>query len=419
MASVSYSPGIATEPCGRTSRARRLRHMLCDGLESAWRSGRLSRPSLDPEALLAKAGARQRDADAGRSWRKRLDLLVGALHREAALTPLGLTIAHGQLVAALANRFRAEALWRRHPEILSISIPAPILIIGHMRSGSTRVHRLLACHPAVTATRFYESWNPVPRLPLLGSFADRYARAAFALGIAGLLNPAFRAIHPTGAFAVDEEIGLQNLSVFGAAFEAQWNVPSFVAHIETMNTEPVYAEFRRLLQTLAWLRPAHRDRRWVLKVPQFSQDLPSLLRAFPDASVVRLHRDPAEIVGSSASLVRGMMEVQSDAVDPVAVGREWVRKVGLREARMAQVPGTGPDIVNVDYEDMERDWRGESARLCRALKLEWNPAVERRVGRLIGGRTSARSSGHNYSLAEFGLTADAVRRAVSAGASGR
>lgn len=392
--------------------------MLSAALERAWTGGWLSRPALDPEALIAAAIRRTGLAFApqdGSGWRTRLDILAQALEQEAALSPLGLTIAHGQLVAALANRLRAEALWRRHPEILAIPIKAPVLVVGQMRSGSTRVQRMLACNPELTATRFYESWNPLPRVPWLGAFADRYARAATALCAARLLNPGFAAIHPTGALAVDEEIGLQNLSIFGAAFEAQWRVPSFVEHIEAADARPAYAEFRRLLQTLAWLRPAHRGRRWVLKVPQFAQDLPALIETFPDALVVRLHRDPVAVVGSSASLARCMMEVQSDAVDVPAIGREWLRKTALRQRRMDRaLAHSGVRRVTIDYAAMEEDWREQARRLHRAMGLAFTPAVERRIERYLAGATGAAGAagGHRYSLAAFELDSRMVRAGV-------
>ncbi len=160
-------------------------------------------------------------------WRDRLDRLTHALHTEAALSPLGTIIAYGQLVAALANRARMHALWKRHPEILSRPFRAPIIILGQMRSGSTRMQRLLACDPRLAHTRFFESWNPLPALRRSVPIDDRRLRAWLALRCARWLNPAFGTIHPTGTTQPDEEIGLHNISIFGSAFEAQWRIPSF------------------------------------------------------------------------------------------------------------------------------------------------------------------------------------------------
>lgn len=403
-------PRDATAPS--SSAAPRVNALL----EKAWSKGWLSRPALEPDALIAAARTRTGLLGLGAEdgWRARLDLLVQALHREAALTPLGQVIAYGQLVSALANRARAQALWQRHPEILDTPIPAPIVVLGQMRSGSTRMQRLLACDPGLAHTRFFESWNPLPRR----NFDDRALRGWIGLRCAHWLNPEFGTIHPTGTRQPDEEIGLHNVSIFGSAFEAQWRVPSFVAACEAMDTRPVYGEFKRLLQTIAWLRGEGGDRPWVLKVPQLTQDLSAVLEVFPDARLVCLDRPAVALVASSASLVHSQMRVQSDAVDKAWIGREWLRKIALRQRRMAAARA-GADVPQVDvaFDAMGADWLAEMRRVYRALGMVLTPAVERRMARYMAQRVHRTLAGHRYTLEEFGLSRGQVDAAMLASAS--
>ena len=389
-----------------------------DVLDGAWRKGWLSRPSLDPQALLASArrSTGLDDAGADLGWRLRLDLLTEALHGEAALSPLGLSIAHGQLVSALANRLRAHALWRRHPDILTQPIVAPIVVLGQMRSGSTRMQRLLACDPQLTYTRFFERWNPLPKRRSSMSPDDRRLRGWLALRCASLLNPEFDAIHPTGTTEPDEETGLQNISIFGSAFEAQWRIPSFARHGEANDARPVYEEFKRLLQTIAWLRRDRRPRPWVLKMPQLTQDLDALLQVFPDARLICLHRPADALVASSASLAQSQMRVQSDRVDAHWIGREQLRKVALRQRRTreARAASVVPQ-VDVCYDDMNRDWRGEMQRVYAMLNLALTPEIETRMARYLAKPDHRKLASHRYSLADFGLSSEDVRRALDAG----
>lgn len=368
------------------------------------------RPSLDPDALIASAieAAGSKDFGPDRGWRERLAVLTNALEREARLTPLGRTIAHGQLLAALTGRLRARALWRERPEIARIPLPRPIVVLGQMRSGTTRMQRLLACDRRFTFTRFFESWCPVPSR---GWFDDRRLRAGAALATARWLNPRFAAIHPTSTGAPDEEFGLHNLSIYGATFEAQWRVPSFAAHCEATDPAPVYAELRKLLQTLAWLRGEREPHSWVLKLPQFMADLPALLAVFPDARLVCLSRDPAAVVASSCSLVRNQMEMQSDCVDPIWIGREWLRKTMLRERRAGEARRRA-DVaqVEVDYRAIDADWRGEMRRVYAGLGETLTAQVEARMARFLA-RSRQRAGGHRYGLEEFGLSDGEVRRA--------
>jgi hypothetical protein len=384
-------------------------------LEHAWNRGWLSRPVLEPDHLIAAArattGLEEFGGDEG--WRDRLRDLTQALHAEAALTPLGTVIAYGQLVAAVADRARVHALWRRHPEILEQPIPRPVIVLGQMRSGSTRMQRLLACDPRLAHTRFFESWNPVP-IARRRWLDDRRLRAWIGLRCAKWLNPEFAVVHPTGLTQADEEIGLHNVSIFGAAFEAQWRIPSFAAASEALDTRPVYAEFKRLLQTVAWLRGERGDRPWVLKLPQFTQDLDSLLAAFPDARLVCLDRPAPALVASSASLVQSQMTVQSDAVDPRWIGREWLRKVALRDrrTRRARARADVPQI-DVGFDAMGADWEAEMHRVYRMLDLPLTPEVRGRMARYSGQRRHAKLADHRYALADFGLSDAEVERGMS------
>ena len=412
---ASSGRGIRLSP---DSAAPRYDHARLNALlEQAWRRGWLPRPVLDADVLIAAARRRTGLETLGedRGWLDRLQILTQALHDEARLTSLGQVIAYGQLVAALANRARMHALWKRHPEILDRPVRAPIVVLGQMRSGSTRVQRLLACDPRLAHTRFFESWNPVPAWARLGPVDDRRARGWLALRVARWLNPEFDIIHPTGTGQPDEEIGFHNIAIFGAAFEAQWRVPGFAAACETMDTRPVYAEFRRLLQTVAWLRRERGDRPWILKVPQMTQDLDSVLATFPDARLVCLDRPAAALVASSASLVRNQMQVQSNAVDPHWIGREWLRKVQLRQRRTADARNRfdGPQI-DVTFDEIGADWRGTMRRVYGMLGMPLLPEVEARMERYLARKRHRRLADHLYSLEDFGLTEDDVAAGLPA-----
>jgi hypothetical protein len=387
-------------------------------LEHAWSRGWFHRPTLEPEALLGAARRVDGLEDFGYEdgWRDRLDRLCHALQDEARLNALGTTIAYGQLVAALAARLRATAMWRRNPGIADVAITAPIIVVGQMRSGSTRMQRLLACDPGFTFTRFFESWNPLPRWPRM-PVDDRRLRGWAALRVAGALNPKFGVIHPVRCHQADEEIGLHNISLYGAAFEAQWRIPSFARFSENMDRRGVYSEFKRHLQMIRWLRKERQDKPWILKLPQFSQDLGPLLETFPDARVVSLHRDPVSVVGSSASLVHNQMTVQSDHVDRDWIGQEWLRKVGLRRRRtVADLSRYDPAAIDVTYDDMQADWRGEMRRVYQMLECPISPEAERRMARFVAKRGHRKLRRHAYDIADYGLSEKQIHGVLGGGA---
>jgi hypothetical protein len=383
-------------------------------LERAWTRGWFERPQLEPAALIAAAQGTTGLGSFGQEdgWRERLGRLCHALDSEAALNPVGTTIAYGQLVAALSARLRAAATWQRHPEIAQVPITAPIIVVGQMRSGSTRMQRLLACDRRLAYTRFFESWNPLPRWPRM-PLDDRRLRGWLALRVAHGLNPNFGVIHPVRSHQADEEIGLHNIALYGAAFEAQWRIPGFAQHGERTDSRPIYAEFKRHLQTIRWLRKERDDKPWILKLPQFSQDLDAVLDTFPDARIVVLHRDPVQVVGSCASLVHNQMTVQSDTVDRGWIGQEWLRKVAMRDRRIAEARRRH-DVPSVDvaFSDMHADWLEQMRTVYATVGLDLTDETRRRMAGFMRKRGHRKLRRHHYDIADYALTAEQIRQSM-------
>lgn len=401
--SVAFPQPLPRPPAAAADRRVAALNTL---IARSWDAGVKARPDLDPASLLARAGR----IDAAGHVVPLLEGLTAAL-AEARLTPLGQTVAEHQLLGVLKARRRALAMIARHPEITTIPITAPIIVLGQMRSGTTRVQRLLAADRRLDHTRFYESWRPVPS----GRFDPRRLRAAIGLAATRAVNPQMATIHPSSANGPDEEIGLLALSLASTQFEVQWRIPAFARRLETIDRTPVYAEFKAFLQLTRWLRGTRVDRPWVLKVPQFTQDLGALLDIFPDARLIAVNRDPAAVVASAASLVENQMALQSEAIDRRWIGAEWLRKVRLRQATVARVTAArAPAMITTDYAALDADWRLEAARLYAFLGLPLTAAVIARMAAFLDASATDRRPAHRYTLAAFGLDAAGVRAALAA-----
>lgn len=348
--------------------------------------------------------------------RGQLHVLLAATREEARLNPFGRLIAQGSTLKVLIDRLRAEAIFKAHPEILSRPVVAPVVIVGHMRSGTTRLQRLLGADDRFAALRLYEAMAPVPSNGALrkiraGRPDPRIVATRRALGFLDWMNPGIGEAHPTGALEVDEELGLLEASLTGAQLEAQRRIPSFARHGEATDQTPAYDYMRKLLQLAGWLRGEDPAKRWLLKTPQHLQDLPALLRVFPDAQLIFTHRDPVKVVASGASLVWNHMIVQSDHVEADWIGAEWLYKT---EHRTNAAESARPAILSrqqhdVHFADMERDWRAEIRRTYAFLGMELTPAalaaMEAYIARAEVDHGHRR---HRYRPEDFGLSAHAV-----------
>jgi hypothetical protein len=229
----------------------------------------------------------------------------------------------------------AQQWFTAHPEILARPLPHPVIVVGPMRSGTTRMHRLLSSDHRFTHLRSFETISPVPRPGFTHDGKDTRIRLASRIHkVARLSNPRTLTIHPTGPLQPEEELGLLVNSMWSMKHEAQWFVPSYARWCEEQDPLPAYEQMARLLKLVGWAQQSSSLRPWVLKTPQHMMDLPTLMQVFPDARLIFTHRDPLAVVGSAASLAWNQTVIYSDRADPRAVGEEWLRKTRVQIARM-------------------------------------------------------------------------------------
>ena len=363
-------------------------------LEAAWAKGLSNYPSLEAGALREKAGgvpkSSARSAADDADFSERLDALCASLAGEARLNSLGRTIAHGQLARVIKLRAGLGALWDKRPQLLQTTLAPPIIVIGQMRSGTTRIHRLLAADPAHCATRFCDSWAPVPASPDL-----RPLWSSLALTMARAVNPWLDTVHPFGAARADEELGWLAGSLDHAAYEAQWRIPTYSQWSEARDPAPLAREFARILRSdAAHASNAHLPR--VMKCPQFSEILPALLKEFPDARLVIAKRDDEAVLHSCISLVANQMAVQSDAADLSWIKREWQRKLKLRAERMeAALDGFSGHVTHMPFDELGRQPEAAITRAYAELELALTPEALTAIRREL--KRSERSRHHDHS----------------------
>ena len=379
------------------------------------RLGVVGSAQLDKHFLMDQAAAATGLDDFGDRWFERpFDALLDSVKHEARLNAAGDFSAMKQFHHVLRDRLYAQMWFKRHPEILARPLKNPVVIVGPMRSGTTRLHRLLASDQRFAHLRSFETISPVPRPEfedvLAGEKEDfRPKLAARIMKVARLANPRTLSIHPTGPYEPEEGLGLLVASMWSMKHDAQWHVPSYAQWCEGENPVEAYRHMANLLRLIGWSQQESSLRPWILKTPQHMLDLPALLEVFPDARLIFTHRDPKQVVGSAASLAWNQTIIYSDHNDPAQTGRQWLGKTATMIERMRAARDAIPRdrMIDVQYDDMETDWRGTMERVYRFLELDMAPAVDG-MQRFLDRSARLKRRPHRYSLAEFGLRADEV-----------
>jgi len=410
---------VSDTPPLKASHYHRTPMRLLNGLLQGANKMGLARISLDREELLSRACRQTGLQDFGEeSFLEPMQLLIRALESEADLNPVGRFMNRMNILRLLKGRLYAQDLLRRHPEILEREIPDPVVIVGLARSGTTRLHRLLASDPNFLHLKSWESVYPVPYPECFTARAERKADpriTALNQGLKAVLymSPQIAAVHPLGTFEVEEEIGLIQHGFSTQLFEVQAKIPSFSEWLMTHDQNAAYAYMAVLLKIVSWFRNDPVDKPWILKSPQHMQDLDALLQVFPNAKLVCPHRDPIKVVGSSCSMAWNAIVRDSASVTPQWVGQEWLTKTERMVQKNLRVRAdTAPPQNQYDvlYADITADWQQALRGVYEFLGMPFTSDARSAMQTWLDSNRQHRHGAHKYSLADFGLDAQEVDR---------
>jgi hypothetical protein len=194
-------------------------------------------------------------------------------------------------------------------------IERPLFATGEARSGTTLLHALLAVDPHGRALRFWEVMYPSPPPGLAGPDDPRRARADEDWRDILKRLPKWLISHPYNDMLGDglpecERTWALDFRVMTPT--AWWRVPMGM-NIGGLPTDAraQYRIHKMMLQQLQYARP---KKYWVLKGFHAAR-LEALFEAYPDASIIWVHRDPVQAIASRIVLTGELVEGLTGRVD--------------------------------------------------------------------------------------------------------
>lgn len=368
---------------------------------------------LDEHTLLDEAVRRTKLADFGDDrFREGLRVLLASYDADARLSLLGRIAARHDTLRLLETRLRLVEDRKRFPEIAEQCIAAPIFVTGLPRSGTTLLHNLLAQDPANRVAMSWEAMYPSPPPERADYETDaRIADAERSFRWFDRLVPGFKLIHAVGARLPQECIEIMSYTFESPRFHATHDVTSYQAWLAGRDPRAAYAFHRRVLQHLQWRCPA---RRWVLKSPAHLFAFDAIFAVYPDARIIQTHRDPLEVLPSTASLTEVLRKAFSDRIDCRAIGdevvRRWAEGVECAMAAREAHGGVRERFFDVRYRDLVADPIATVRRIYAHYGLEWTGRAGSAMERYLAANPQHKHGAHDYTLARFGLVAEDVRR---------
>jgi hypothetical protein len=373
--------------------------------------------SLDPDGLLAYARAATELDDFGDAagpegwpntdWEAAFRKLVDSLDTEAELNVVGRLMSRHDVLRHLCTRLLLVEAHRADPSIADEAVLAPVVVTGPARSGTSILHELLAEDPQLQAPRAFEMAYPLP--PPGTSDAQRIAWSEPEFDLWPDVQPEFAAVHELSARLPEECIWLLAPEFDSGFWATCTSVPSFLAWRAGTDPLPAYATHRSFLQVL---QRGREPRPWVLKSPVHLSRLPALFAVYPDARVIRTHRDPVRTVTSAVSTVATGRWLRSDAVNPLDVAASVGFGFQMILNGAADQRGSLPDgqVAELHYLDFLRDPVAAIAQAYSDLGMAVAPELPDRITRYLAARPQSKFGTHRYSLADYGLDAATIRR---------
>lgn len=337
-----------------------------------------------------------------------LERLLHAYENEARYTERGWQMAHDDLVGNMAIRMKIEGWLSDHPELLQHPIEKPMFVFGLPRTGTTLVINLLHSDPARRSFLRWEAYDPVPppRVEELHA-GPRYQAMQDKSDMALEHMAHIAAIHFENADSPTECQFLMTPSFCAQVYEAQADVPSYRHWLmHEADYAPAFEFHKRTLQLLQ----AHAGGHWTLKNPWHPLFLDALKKVYPDAQLVMTHRDPADVLGSTCSLISNVRSIYSDDVDLKGIGESFSDTFEMMIARADAFKAKhGEDaILDVQYADVMRDPIGEVGKIYENFGEPISAEARSAMERYMADNPKGKHGRHEYSLEDYGLSRDGV-----------
>lgn len=368
---------------------------------------------LDLDRLLEEAvAATGHDDLAGDSWREGAQRLLADLTGPAQLHEIGVEVVAADFQTYLQNRLRIVAHRKEHPGLDDVPVTAPVVVVGQPRTGTTILFDLLAQDPRFRVPRSWEVDRPCPP-PSRETYATdpRIAEVQAGYDAVDGLIPGFSAFHEVGATLGQECVRMTAGEFRSMIFPVQYHVPSYDSWLlHEADLAPAYAWHRTYLQHLGH----HLGGQWLLKSPAHLWHLPALHEAYPDAVVIRTHRDPLKVISSVSALAASLRRLAQHDPTVAQAAQQYAVDIPLGLDRVVQAEREGllpaDRVVDVHFTDFVADPLGRIARLYAELGWELTVEAEQAMKAFLADHPGdGGGAGTRYSFADTGLEEGALR----------
>jgi sulfotransferase family protein len=356
------------------------------------------------ELAQSRTQAVKLGADSGLHF-EGLRYLAKSVQQDPYYDDIGRRYANTVLYNWVVRYLRFEQDLATFPEIRQVPVPKPLFLVGFGRTGSTFLHHLLTLDSRARTPRLWELTEPSPP-PRTETYETdpRIRRVHMQLSTRSIMLPDVHKIHEYDAQGPEEcqhmmwhgphhlMLGLRSLGYW------QW-----LRGLSQRQLQALYAGYKLQVQHLQLF---HRGSHWVSKSLSHAYFYPVLFDIFPDARIVRLHRDPCQVIPALASLIAHLQIPYTSRVNFHELGQLTLDIFLDYMQRSIQIEKqTNPEhFIDVAFDDLTRDPVGTIREIYARFGYPYTDQLENALNARLREESVTRQYRHVYTPEQFGLS---------------
>lgn len=291
---------------------------------------------------------------------------------------------------------------------------APVFLIGHLRSGTTFLHRYMGAMFKELGT--LKMWDMLFPSTLMRFFLFPLRPIIQRISLDSMYDPK---IHKTGLFALEtDDIAL--------SFRFSGGLLTWI-YFKVWGDFESRRDFRRQMKEISARKKYldYMEKLYAKKLPQsgrffsksftFLFNIEQIFRKYPDAKIVMLIRDPLQTIPSTLSLELDIQKHLNNLDEYPEIKKEYYinrlyeTSLIYYRAFHSVVTKHHEKLYVITHRRMKEDFNGTMKEICDFCSLE---LTEQRKEKILTQHKKQKEfkSEHRYNIKEFGLSEEKIRK---------
>jgi hypothetical protein len=368
----------------------------------------ISITQMDAQTLRQVAERAAGLNDFGDSYHQEgLEMLLQSIEKDADLHLFGKFGTRLIILNYMTQRLLFVEAQKQTPYVFRTNLNAPFIITGIPRSGTTFLHRMMAIDPNNSGVPFWRLFRPFPT-PNKRDLRESTAR--WELKFRRPIFPEMDTKHYIREDQEEECVWMSGLTFHSIVFWVIAPVSSYAEWLFTQDRTQYYQEYGLLLKAQQQVVPAQK---LVLKAPDHTPNLNTLLSVIPNAKIIQLHREPTTCLTSLNSLFYSTHRSVTNDINPQRLAevnkKMFTHYLETNRNIRDDMVVNDDSLLDIKYSQLVADPIGTVRKIYAHFDTPWSNEYEALLQVFVNQHPKNKYGKHHYKPEQFGQSPQELR----------